>query len=122
MPRSKPDATILLQAAVKYLEDELMPTLAGYHRFHTRVTINVLNIVGRELALRDGQAAAERARLAGLLGHDGEVEALSLELAERIRANGIALDDLALRAHIRQSVAAALAINNPKWPDRAPAA
>jgi hypothetical protein len=122
MPRSKPDATILLQAAVKYLEEELMPTLAGYHRFQTRVTVNVLNIVGRELALRDGHRLAERARLADLLGHDGEVEALSLELAERIRAGAIALDDLALRAHVRQSVADALAINNPKWPDRAPAA
>ena len=43
MPQSTPKAAILLEAAVKYLESELMPTLDGYHRFQTRVTVNVLN-------------------------------------------------------------------------------
>ncbi len=118
MPRSTPAATDLLRAAVKYLEEELMPTLAGFHRFQTRVTANVLNLVRRELELRAAQAAAEHDRLVALLGHEGEVEALSRELAERIRAGAIALDNPALRAHIRQSLADALAINNPKWLDR----
>jgi hypothetical protein len=115
MPLSKPDATILLQAAVKYLEEELMPTLDGYFRFQTRVTANVLNTVRRELELRRQQASAEQQRLAALLGHGGEVEALSRELAERIRSSKIALDDPALRAHIRHSLGDALSINNPKW-------
>jgi hypothetical protein len=53
-----------------------------------------------------------------MLGHDADVETLSMELAERIRGGAIALDDPALRAHIRQSLADALAINNPKWLDR----
>jgi Domain of unknown function (DUF6285) len=115
MPKSTPDATVLLQAAVKYLETELMPTLEGYHRFQTRVTVNVLNTVRRELELRDAQAAAEHARLVSILGHDGDVEALSRELAERIRAGAISIDDPALRAHVRQSLADALTIANPKW-------
>jgi hypothetical protein len=115
MPKSTPDATVLLQAAVKYLETELMPTLEGYHRFQTRVTVNVLNTVRRELELRDAQAAAERARLVAILGHDGDVEALSRELAERIRAGAISIDDPALRVHVRQSLADALTIANPKW-------
>jgi hypothetical protein len=118
MPRSMPDAPTLLTAAVKYLEDELLPALDGYHRFKTRVTVNVLNTIRRELELRGGQAAAERTRLAAILGHDGEVDALSLELSERIRSGAIDLSDPALRAHLRQSVADALAINNPKWLDR----
>lgn len=118
MPRSMPDAPTLLSAAVKYLEDELMPTLDGYHRFKTRVTVNVLNTIRRELEMRGAQAEAERARLAAILGRDGEVEALSAELSERIRSGAIDLDDPMLRAHLRQSVADALAINNPKWIDR----
>ena len=118
MPKSKPDAAILLQAAVKYLEQELMPTLAGYYRFQTRVTINVLSTVKRELELREQQAASERERLAALLGHDGEVDALSAELSDQIRDGAVALDDPALRNHIRQSLADALAINNPKWINR----
>jgi hypothetical protein len=115
MPESIPKAAVLLEAAVKYLETELMPTLAGYHRFQTRVTVNVLNTVRRELELRGAQAVAERARLVAMLGHDGDVETLSIELAERIRAGAISIDDPALRAHVRQSLADALAINNPKW-------
>src|SRR5271167_1966846 len=115
MPQSTPKAAVLLEAAVKYLETELMPTLDGYHRFQTRVTVNVLNTVRRELELRAAQADAERSRLTAMLGHDGDVESLSVELAEKIRAGAISIDDPALRAHVRQSLADALAINNPKW-------
>jgi hypothetical protein len=115
MPQSIPKAAVLLEAAVQYLETELMPMLAGYHRFQTRVTVNVLNTVRRELELRGAQAVAERARLVAMLDHDGDVETLSIELAERIRAGAISIDDPALHAHVRQSLADALAINNPKW-------
>jgi Domain of unknown function (DUF6285) len=115
MPQSMPAATILLDAAVKYLELELMPTLAGYHRFQTRVTANVLNIIRRELEMREAQESAERIRLAALVGHDGPLDTLNDELCELIRAGRIDVDDSALRAHVRQSLANALAINNPKW-------
>src|ERR1700719_855604 len=115
MPQSPPRAATLLEAAVKYLETELMPTLDGYHRFQTRVTVNVLNTVRRELELRGAQAEAEHVRLVAMLGHDGDVETLSVDLAEKIRAGAISIDDPALRAHVRQSLADALAINNPKW-------
>ncbi|HKM99214.1 MAG TPA: DUF6285 domain-containing protein [Candidatus Binataceae bacterium] len=118
MPLSTPNAKVILQAAVKYLEEELLPTLTGYHRFKTRVTINALNTIRREMELRGALAAAERERLVALLGHEGDVEELSRELAQRIRDGAIALDDPALRTHIRQSLADALAINNPKWFDR----
>ncbi len=118
MPRSYPDSTLLLKAAVKFLEQELMPVLKGYHNFQTRVTANALKIVQRELELRGQQEVEERGRLAALLGHDGEVESMSRELALRIRDRKISIDDPALRAHIRQSLADALAINNPKWLER----
>jgi uncharacterized protein DUF6285 len=115
MPKSMPDAPTLLKAAIKYLEDELMPTLDPYHRFKTRVTANVLTTIRRELELRDAQAISEHARLVAILGHDGDVETLSRELSERIRAGGISIDDPELRAHVRQSLADALTISNPKW-------
>jgi hypothetical protein len=53
--------------------------------------------------------------LAPIVGHPGEVEELSRELCDLIRASGIELNDRALRVHVRQSLADALAINNPKW-------
>jgi hypothetical protein len=117
MPAIQPDAPALLDAAIDYLERELLPTLAGYHRFQCRVTVNVLAQVRRELALAPGHADAERARLVALLGHTDERErdALSRELAARIRAGDIALDDPALLDHLRRSLVEALRINNPKW-------
>ena len=118
MPQSMPSAPVLLIAAVKYLEEELLPTLTGYHRFQTRVTANVLNIVRRELELRETQSAAVRARLRALVGHDGDTESLSRELSELIRQGAIDLNDANFRTHLRQSLADALAINNPKWPGR----
>ena len=67
-----------------------------------------------------GQFLAEIGQLSGRValvdGHaDGDVETLSHELSERIRIGAIAIDDPALRAHVRQSLADALTINNPKW-------
>jgi hypothetical protein len=115
MPASKPDATALLDAAIDYLERELLPSLGGYHRFQCRVTVNVLAQVRRELALAPSQADAERARLVSLLGHPGERDELSRELAARIRAGELALDDPALLDHLRRSLIEALRINNPKW-------
>src|SRR5271156_6877978 len=98
MPESIPKAAVLLEAAVKYLESELMPTLAGYHRFQTRVTVNVLNTLRRELELRGVQADAERSRLVAMLGHDGDVGTLSVGLAERVRPGALSIDDPAFRA------------------------
>ena len=117
MPASKPSAPALLDAAIDYLERELLPTLGGYHRFQCRVTVNVLAQVRRELVLAPAQADAERARLASLLGHAGERDELSRELAARIRAGEFALDDPALLEHLRRSLVEALRINNPKWID-----
>jgi hypothetical protein len=115
MPSSMPDTPKLLTAAIKYLEDELMPELAGYHRFKCRVTANVLHTIRRELELRDEDAERERVRLSGLLGHDAEVKDLTAELAEKIRSGELSTENPALREHIRESLREALAINNPKW-------
>lgn len=115
MPASKPEAPVLLDAAIDYLERELLPTLSGYHRFQCRVTVNVLAQVRRELALAPAQAEAERARLAGLLGHDGGRDELSRELAKEIRGGTRPIDDPALLEHLRLSLVEALRINNPKW-------
>ena len=115
MPRSIPDTLTLLAAAVSYLEQELMPTLSGYHRFQTRVTVNVLNLIRRELEMGAAHELAERDRLTALVGHEGTVDGLNNELCNLIRTDGIDLKDSRLRAHLWQSLADVLAINNPKW-------
>jgi len=115
MPRSIPDATILLQAAAEYLQNELLPSLSGYHSFQTRVTINVLNTLRRELEQGQAMDAEERERLAKLLKRDGTLEELNDMLVTQIGNGQMALDDRELRQHIRRSLEKALRINNPKW-------
>ncbi len=115
MPSSIPDTPTLLGVAIKYLEDELMPELNGYYRFKTRVTINVLSTIRRELELHGQQSAEEHSRLVKLLGHEGGLSALSVELAEKIRSGAIAINDEQLRDHVRRSLQEALAVNNPNW-------
>jgi len=92
-----------------------MPTLSGYYRFQTRVTVNVINIVRRELELGEAQRAGEYQRLMAILGHEGSFDALSDELCNWIRTNRISLNDPSLCEHLKQSLSDALAINNPKW-------
>jgi len=117
MAASIPGADVLLQAASNYLESELLPTLEGYHRFQTRVTVNVLQIVLRQLRHGADNDAAESQGLSELLGHSGEVAALNRELAEGIREGRFPITDERLVAHLRGCLQAALAVNNPKWLD-----
>lgn len=114
-----PPTDVLLRAATDYLEHELLPTLQGYHRFQTRVSINVLRTAMRELQLGAGFDATEHARLIALLGHRCDepdpVLALNDELAAAIASGRLGLDAPGLVDHLRQTLADALAIDNPKW-------
>ncbi len=112
MPQSHPDAQTLLAAAIDQLEAEVYPTLQGAMRYRTRIALNVLRIVQRELALGagfDAQDAVELQKLPGL--ESGGAEALT----RRIEDGQADLDDPQLVAFLRQSLGRALAINNPRW-------
>lgn len=112
MPQSHPDAQTLLAAAVDQLEAEVYPTLQGGMRYRTRIVLNVLRVVQRELALGagfDAQDAAELQKLPGLESGGAEV------LTQRIEDGQADLDDPRLVAFLRQSLDRALAINNPRW-------
>jgi hypothetical protein len=114
MPLGQPPASDLLGAVIAFLEDRVLPDLAGDRRFHCRVAINALGIVKRELELGPALDAAERERHANLLGADGDLRDLNAELARRIREGRVADRD-ALVDHLRRTVADTLRINNPGW-------
>jgi hypothetical protein len=77
--------------------------------------VNVLSTVRREFEQRKDFESRESNRLHALLGHGGDVNELSTELANKIRSDQIATDDVPLREHIRESLREALSINNPRW-------
>ena len=115
MTQDRPSAPELVTAVREFLERDVMAATEGRVQFHTRVAINALGMIERELVLGPEFAAAERSRARALLGHDGELRDLECELAAGIRAGS--LDDRldAVRAHVRQTVREKLLVANPKY-------
>ncbi|MDP6707497.1 MAG: DUF6285 domain-containing protein [Alphaproteobacteria bacterium] len=115
MPASRPEAAFILERARSYLDDELIPTLDGYHRFQCRVLANVLAMVERELRLGAGLNREEAERLAALLGREDDLRTLTHALAQGLRDGTIDLAHPGLLEHLELSARDALRINNPKW-------
>lgn len=108
-PHDIPSTVELLDAVREFLQSDVLPATDGRVRFHTRVAVNVVAMVARELALGPEQRAAHTARLRGL-GMSSDAE-----LAAAIRSG--ALDDRAdeVRAVVRAAVADKLAVANPGY-------
>jgi len=115
MTQDRPTAPELVAAVREFLEGDVMAATEGRVQFHTRVAVNVLNIVERELRLGPDFEPGERARAAALLGHDGPLDELERELAAAIRAGEFddRLDEA--RAHVRATVHEKLLIANPGY-------
>ena len=113
--QDRPTAIELLEAIREFLEQDVMPAVEGRVQFHSRVAINALGMLERELRLGPELDAAERARLGALLGHDADVAALTSELAARIRDGS--LDDTRdeVIAAVRASVRSKLLVANPDY-------
>ncbi|HMG27990.1 MAG TPA: DUF6285 domain-containing protein [Acidimicrobiia bacterium] len=113
--QDRPTAVELLEAIREFLEQDVMPAVEGRVQFHTRVAVNALGMLERELRLGPELDAAERARLGALLGYDADVATLTAELAARIRDGS--LDDRhdEVVAAVRASVRAKLLVANPDY-------
>jgi hypothetical protein len=108
-PHDRPSAAELIAAVREFLERDILDAAEGRVRFHTRVAINALGMVERELALGPAQAAAHAERLVRL-GVAGDTE-----LAAAIRAG--AMDDRAaeVRAVLLESVRDKLRVAHPRY-------
>jgi aminoglycoside phosphotransferase (APT) family kinase protein len=110
----RPTVTELVGSVREYLEQDVM-AVPGRVGFHARVAAKVLAMVERELTSGPAQAQAEHRRLTHLLGADGSLRELTVELARRVRAGAIATTDREVLDAIRASVAAKLAVAAPEY-------
>lgn len=78
-PHDRPTAAELIESVREWLERDVAPAVDGRLAFHTRVAMNSLDIVMRELAAGDEMHARHSAMLASL-GSDTDAD-----LADRIR-------------------------------------
>jgi hypothetical protein len=107
-PHDVPDAAGLVEAVREFLEKDVMTSTEGRVQFHTRVAVNVLGMVERELRLGEQQLAAHQAGLESL------GVASEQELAEAIRRGELddRLDEV--RAFVSSTVQAKLEVANPR--------
>jgi hypothetical protein len=115
MTQDRPTAAELVAAVREFLEHDVMGATEGRVQFHTRVAVNALGMVERELEQSAAMAADERARAAAILGHDGDPRTLERELAAAIRSGAVDGEDAAVRAHVRATVREKLLVANPRY-------
>ncbi|MGI9645303.1 MAG: DUF6285 domain-containing protein [Ilumatobacteraceae bacterium] len=108
-PHDVPTAAELVEAVREWLERDLYSTAEGRLRFHTRVAVNVLGIVERELELGPAQAEAHRARLDQLGVAD------DAELAAAIRRGDFDDRLTELRQLLRETTDDKLRVANPRY-------
>ena len=118
MAQDRPTASELLVAIADFLREEATPALDKADPrlgFQMRVAVNSLAILEREARLGPDADDAELARLVKLLGRDGTLDDLNRELARQLRDGERDERDAALMAHLEATIAAKIAIANPKW-------
>jgi hypothetical protein len=122
-----PGGSELLTVAREALMADLLPLTSGDARYTLLMVANAMSIAAREAAAGDASAKAALARLEKLYGETfGERAKPALEprlaeyerrLAQDIRVGRFDANDDEQRAvldHLRKTVAARLAISNPK--------
>jgi len=109
IPHDIPDAAGLVEAVREFLEGDLLPSLEGRQQFLTRVSVNVLRMVERELTLGPEQASEHAAGLAALGMPDEAALATAIRNGE--------LDDRMeeVRAFVTRTVRAKLEVANPRY-------
>lgn len=135
MTQNVTDRMLLLDGILEYMDKQLLPSLSGEHRFVTRVAVNALGMIRRELraqSVPDPELTAARERLRQAMADastsaasatgatanadaDADADAFDRTLADRIRRGAVGCDDPLLRDYVRASLRHSLQINNPKW-------
>lgn len=115
MPSNRPTRDELLEAVAEFLEKRVMPRLDEHTAFHTRVAVNVLNIVRREMEHGPGLDGEERDRLERLLGREGTLEELNAELCDRIRSGDLDHRHPELIEHLFLTTLGKVSIDQPNY-------
>lgn len=106
--------------------DELISAVASFLRqglaaptphalFTARVAANALDICARELRLAPKTDAEEHARLAALLGQDGDLPDLNRQLCAKIAAGELSLAAPDLVEHLWATTLAKLEVDQPTY-------
>ena len=108
-PHDSPTAAELVEAVREFLENDVLGATEGRVQFHTRVAINVLGQVQREIESAAAMAEAHAVRL-GALGYADDAE-----LAAAIRSGELDGRYDEVKAAVWATVRDKLAVANPRY-------
>lgn len=113
--QDRPQPVEFVTAVAAFLRDTILPLHGGRVAFETRVAINALELVARELAVAGPAQAAEQRRLEELLGRTGTLAELNRDLCTRITETAIAETDARVIAHLWATTMEKLAVDQPSY-------
>lgn len=113
--QDEPTPHELLTAVANWLRNELMPVAPADKTFHVRVAANAIDLALRQLEHGAPGEAAERRRLATLLGQDSEVADLNAALARGIATGAVDSTDQAVMDHLYATTLEKLAVDQPNY-------
>lgn len=108
-PHDAPTAAELVESVREWLERDVLGSVEGRIQFHTRVAMNVLDIVLREMEMGGAQRERHEQVLRGLGCADDR------ELADAVREGRFDADLAGLLAALRPVVEDKLAVANPRY-------
>ncbi|MDP3939300.1 MAG: DUF6285 domain-containing protein [Deltaproteobacteria bacterium] len=123
--QDRPTRHELLDAVLRFIEEELVPDLEGRLKFLARVSANVLRIVDREIENESAHLAREWAGLDGLLGPEAmpadpaaareAVTRRSGALCDRIRTGEADAGPFreAVMGHLRETIREKVSVSDP---------
>ena len=119
MAGNRPNTHELVESVREMLEGQLLSALTDKALvYSTRVAVNILKIVERELQQIDGLIHIESESLRSVLGAqdgDADLDTLNSLLVEKINQGEFDSDNTALLAHFQRAVLGKIAIDNPHY-------
>jgi hypothetical protein len=113
--QDQPTPPEVLGAVALFLKNVVAAETTGATSFQARVAANALEMMKRDLENSPADDAAELERLRALLGHDGSLLDLNIELAEKIGAGELDLATPGLKEHLWATTMAKLAVDQPTY-------
>jgi hypothetical protein len=108
-PHDRPSSLELLEALHEWMERDLLPGVDGRLQFHTRVAINMIDIVRRELELGPEQEIRHQEVLSSFGMND------DAELASAIRDGVFDTNLVEVLNRLRPVVEDKLRVSNPRY-------
>ena len=113
--QDEPTPSEVIGAVAAFLKTVVAAQTTGATSFQARVAANALEMMRRQLDLAPAEDAAELARLQVLLGTEGSLAELNVELARRIEAGELDLTTPGLSDHLWATTMAKLAVDQPTY-------